>query len=301
MKKNILITGISGMLGNSVYKYFVQNKDNKIFGVSRNPDYALPKVEMLHGDLASDEFIESLEEFSFDYIIHCSAEVNVNLCETDKNLAYMSNVTSTKNLFSKIKSKKYLYISTDSVFDGQSGNYDEDSVTNPLNYYATTKLLGEDAVKDAVDNYYILRTNIFGFKKPLKKSLFEWAYTELTEGNTINGFNNMYFNPMYVGQIAQFINEILISDASYGTYNVGVNEKISKYEFLIKIAQNFNFSSDKINKKEFNPNDFVAPRALNTTLNNSKAKLFIKDFDYSLDSSFLMLKEDFKQNNIWIK
>lgn len=297
MNKKLLITGITGMLGKAIYRYFVQNEENKIYGVSRQLDYLLPNVEMIYGDLASDECIDSFKDISFECIIHCSAEVNVNLCETDKEHAYKSNVKATKNLFSTVYAKKYLYISTDAVFDGKLGNYSEDAKVNPLNYYATTKLLGEIVVKESVNNYYILRTNIFGFNNPIKKSLFDWAYTELKEGRIINGFNNMYFNPMYVGQLAQFIDALLASNASFGTYNVGIDDKISKYDFLMQIAQNFNFSKNMVNEKEFNQNDLVAPRALNTTLSNSKTKLVLTDFDFSLNKGFSMLQNDFIKNS----
>lgn len=297
MDKKILITGITGMLGSAVYRYFFQKKEYKIVGISRNQDILLPEVEMFYGDLASDDLIHSISTASFDYIIHCAAEVNVNLCETDKEHAYKSNVLATKNLFSKIKSKKYLYISTDAVFDGSSGNYSEESFTNPLNYYAITKLLGEDAVKDAVKNYYILRTNIFGFNTPMKKSLFEWGFSELDKGKTINGFSNMYFNPMYVGQLATLIAAILTSNIAFGTYHAGTNEIISKFDFLAMIAKSFQFDAEKVNKIQFDPKDSVAPRALNTTLNNSKTRLVLNDFDFSLEQGFNMLVEDLKKAN----
>jgi len=293
MDKKILITGITGMLGQAIYSHFIQEEGNEIFGVSRQQNYALPKVQMFYGDLSSNEFITTFKHIQFDYIIHCSAEVNVNLCETDKEHAYKSNVQATNNLFSKAIAKKYIYISTDSVFDGQIGRYTEESVVNPLNYYATTKLLGEVAVKECTENHYILRTNIFGFTTPMKKSLFEWAYTELQEGRTINGFSNMYFNPLYVGHLADFINLLLQSDAPFGTYNLGIDKPISKYDFLLKIAQEFDFKLEKIVKTEFNPADFVAPRALNTTLDISKIKSIFNDFDFSLHKSFSILQNDF--------
>lgn len=281
------------MLGKAVYGYFSQFEDYKIYGISRQSSYFLPNVTLLHGDLGSDEFLHSFSYLSFDAIIHCAAEVNVNLCEINKVWASKSNVESTKNLFSTLKSKKYIYISTDGVFDGRTGNYSEVSTTLPLNYYAETKLLGEKVTRDIVENYYILRTNIYGFNFPMKKSLFEWGYTELKKGNNINGFNNMFFNPMYVGQLAKLIESLVVGQIDFGTYNISTNEKISKYDFLLKIAKTFNFSIDNVHAVAFNQDDFVAPRALNTTLNNTKIKTELKNFDFSFDASFLMLKKDF--------
>lgn len=293
MTKNILITGISGMLGKAVYRHYNKIEGYKICGVSRNGDFVLPNVEMLYGNLASEEFLKSISPISFEAIIHCSAEVNVNLCETDKYLAFESNVKATKNLFSILKSKKYIYISTDAVFDGQQGSYSETSQVKTLNYYAETKLLGENEVKEMVENHYILRTNIYGFSNPMKKSLFEWAYSELGQHKGINGFSNMYFNPMYVGQLAKCIAGFVSNKIPFGTYNVAADEKISKYEFLLKIATAFEFPRNAISEVTFNQNDFAPPRALNTTLDNSKIKSVFSDFDFSIDTGFSMLKNDF--------
>lgn len=291
--KSVLITGISGMLGMAVYRHLKQLNSYKIYGISRNKNFKLEGAEILIGDLTSKDFLNSIQNQKFNAIIHCSAEVNVNLCEIDKKLAYRSNVYATELIFSLLDSDKYIYISTDAVFDGKVGNYIEDSLVNPLSYYAETKLLGEEVVKNIAINYYIIRTNIYGFNIPMKKSLFEWGYSELKDCNTINGFSNMYFNPMYVGQLAEIIEKIVASNIEYGIYNVATNEKISKYEFLLKIKKEFDFSKQNINRIEFNQNDFVAPRALNTTLDNSKIRIAIKDYDFSIDSGFSMLINDF--------
>lgn len=281
------------MLGMAVYRHFKQLNSYKIFGISRNKNFRLEGAEILIGDLTSEVFLNSIQSQKFNSIIHCSAEVNVNLCEIEKDLAFKANVYATELIFSILDSDKYIYISTDAVFDGKVGNYTENSFLNPLSYYAETKLLGEGVVKKNVKNHYILRTNIYGFNVPMKKSLFEWGYTELKDSKTINGFSNMYFNPMYVGQLAEIIEKIIVSNIEYGIYNVATNEKISKYDFLLKIKKEFDFSKQYINRIEFNQNDFVAPRALNTTLDNSKIRIAIKDYDFSIDSGFSMLRNDF--------
>ncbi|UQD56115.1 SDR family oxidoreductase [Flavobacterium sp. K5-23] len=293
MIKNVLITGISGMLGMAVYSHFKQLKSYKIFGISRNTDFKLEGAEILIGDLTSKEFLNSIRSLKFNSIIHCSAEVNVNLCEIDKELAYKSNVSATELIFSLLDSDKYIYISTDSVFDGKGGNYAEDSLVNPLSYYAETKFLGEEAVKNNTINHYILRTNIYGFNIPMKKSLFEWGYSELRKSKDINGFSNMYFNPLYVGQLAMLLEKLISSNIDFGIYNVTSDEGISKYDFLLKIAENFDYSPDLIKAVEFNQSEIVAPRALNTTLNNSKIKSVFENFDFSFEKGFSMLKKDF--------
>ncbi|TCN56359.1 SDR family oxidoreductase [Flavobacterium circumlabens] len=294
MNKNVLITGVSGMLGKSVCRSFLKSEKYHVYGISRKVDYSVSGVTMFYGDLSSADFVNSIDHIFFDAIIHCSAEVNVNLCEKDRDLAYKSNVEATMNVFSILKAKKYIYISTDSVFDGDNGDYLENSKVNPLNYYAETKFLGENAVKECTPSYYILRTNIYGFNKPIKNSLFEWGYSELNKGIELNGFANMFFNPLYVGQLAELIEQIVEKDIEFGVYNTSCDDKISKYDFLQKIAREFGFSSDLIKPVIFKQTDLIAKRALNTTLNNSKIHKAIKTFDFSINKGFSMLKKDLK-------
>lgn len=284
------------MLGMAVYRHFKQLNSYKIFGTSRNTDFRLDEAEILTGDLTSREFLNSIKSIKFNFIIHCSAEVNVNLCEIDKELAYKSNVLATELLFSILDSDGYIYISTDSVFDGMVGNYTETSLVNPLSYYAETKFLGEEVVINNTKNHYILRTNIYGFNLPMKNSLFEWGYSEIKQRKDINGYSNMYFNPLYVGQLAMFLEKLISSNTDFGIYNITADEGISKYDFLLKIAKNFDCSPDLIQAVEYIQTENVAPRALNTTLNNSKIKAIFGNFDFSIDNGFSMLKRDFSSS-----
>lgn len=294
MIKNILITGITGMLGQSIYRKFLNQDNVNLFGISRQSNISLPGVQMFYGDLSSSDFVKTISNISFSFIVHCSAEVNVNFCEVDHESAIKSNVTATSNVFSLLSAEKYVYISTDSVFDGNEGNYTELSPVNPLNFYAETKFLGEQTVKQITNSCFILRTNIYGFNDPMRSSLFEWAYSELKNGKEINGFSNMFFNPLYVGQLADFLVELSNSDAEFGIYNLATTDKISKYEFLVKIAEEFSFGQKKVKALKFDQNNVVAPRALNTVLDNTKVRNLFKNFDFTFDSGFSMLKNDIK-------
>jgi dTDP-4-dehydrorhamnose reductase len=288
MKKKILITGITGMLGNSLYNFFYKFNEYEIYGISRNESATLPKVNFVN--------LKEIKEnnINFDVLIHCAAEVNVNLCENDKLLAHESNVELTNSIFSNINSKKYFYISTDSVFDGIKGNYTELTLTSPINYYAETKFLGEEIVKRTTTNYYIIRTNIYGFCIPMKNSLFEWGIKELQKGNSINGYVNMFFNPMYVGQLSLLIYKMIAENIEYGIYNTAIDQFISKYEFLKKISNEFGFNSNLVTPIEYLQDNFIIYRPLNTTLDNSKIKLLLPEFDFSLDFGFKLLKSDLK-------
>ena len=290
MNKNVLITGITGMLGSAVLRSFQFHENYQIYGVSRNLSSYLKNVEMYYGDLGDIEFIKTIKN-KFDIIIHCSAEVNVDLCEEDKFHAYNSNVVSTKNL-TYLRPRLIVYISTDSVFDGQTGKYRENGKVNPLNYYANTKMIGEQVVQNSNLNYLILRTNLYGFSQNMKNSLFEWAYKALSAGSKINGFSNVYFNPLYVGQIADLLHVFFKLEIKNETFHLGAEDNVSKYEFLSQIIGIFNFDENQLNSVLYDNTQFSSPRALNTTLDISKIKKVINNFNFSLRSGILKMKND---------
>lgn len=283
------------MLGYAIYKHFIELKEYKLFGLSRQNNFNLRGVEMCYGDLTDKEFFNSLFIKKFHSIIHCAAEVNVSFCQQNRDIAYSLNVEATKNLFSNLNADKFIYISTDAVFDGESGNYFENSTCKPLNFYAETKMISENFIIDSYNNYYIIRTNIYGFNEPIKNSLFEWAYKELNNNKNINGFSNMFFNPLYVGQLAVCIEKIVAQNIPFGIYNLTANEQFSKYKFLVSIAEIFNFSNILINEVKIVSNEFDAPRPLNTTLNNFKIKNNLSGINLSLFNGLSMLKNDFKK------
>lgn len=298
LKKKILITGITGMLGQAVFRQLNRLNEYQILGITRQSNYKVLGAEILYGDLSSESTFTGISDKSFDAIIHCSAETNVNMCEVDKQEAYNSNVVATQNLLKFLKTEKFIFISTDSIFDGVKGDYMESDSTAPLNYYAKTKLLSEVSIENSIENYYIIRTNIYGFSSHMKNSLFEWGFKELKNGNIVNGYTNMFFNPLYTGQLSEVIENMIIDNLKFGIYNLTSNEYISKYDFLIKLCEYFNFDHSLILPIDYHNNDVLAARAMNTTLCNNKIKYLFKDYDFSINSGFEKLKNDFDLMNI---
>jgi dTDP-4-dehydrorhamnose reductase len=163
-----------------------------------------------------------------------------------------------------------------------------------LHYNVKRREIDMYELRKYVNNFYILRTNIYGYNSPMKNSLFEWCYKELKQGNKINGYDNMYFNPLYTGQVSSLIEEIIKKKVNFGVYNIGANNNISKYDFLKKVAMKFGFNTNLIIKIPYDQTNFDVKRPLNTTLVNSKIKLDLPFFDFSLDFGFQKLVGEFK-------
>ena len=265
--KRILITGSSGMLGKDIVEEF--SDDSEIFGITRSNIKTMYPIFV--GDINDPQLQRKvIKEVKPDIIIHTAAIVNVDLCEIEKEAANNIHAKVPENLCF-LSNAKFIYISTDSVFDGQKGNYREDSLVNPLNFYAKSKVMGEKAVLKANNKSIVVRTNIYGYHMPLGKSLAEWAIGKLSAGNQITGFSDVMFNPLYTKQLARIIRKLIDVDYN-GIIHAVSSDVISKYDFLLKLAEEFNFNTTLVNRGSINDSRFLAKRPTKMFLNNDKLK-----------------------------
>lgn len=138
----ILLTGGSGALGTQIQKHL---------------DCVAPSRREL--DLTDPAAcVRVVQQVQPDLIIHAAAYTDVAGGERERAAAYQTNVVGTEHVVRAAQGVRFVYISTEYVFDGERGNYREDDIPNPVNYYALTKLLGELAVRQ-YPNTLIIRTS----------------------------------------------------------------------------------------------------------------------------------------------
>ncbi len=126
-EKKILITGGSGALGSNIQKLI--------------PCFAPDSKEL---DITSEDSCRvAIEKYQPDIIIHCAAWTDVAGAEKEKGKCWEVNVSGTRNLVRAAQGRRFIYISTEYVFDGEKGNYTETDTPNPKNFYSLTKLIGE--------------------------------------------------------------------------------------------------------------------------------------------------------------
>lgn len=283
------------MLGNAVRRHFSGINGFEVFTTSKHKASFSENLTFVQGDLTREKTLNELARFQFDAIVHCAALTDIELSEENPEDAYSINHLATENLVKTFPEATFIYISTDSVFDGKTGNYDETDLTNPLNIYSKSKLFGEDAVKNMAEKFYILRTNIYGYHQPLThRSLFEWVFEKLKRGEEIRGFLNVIFNPLYVGQLAIVIEQMIRQKPSFGIYNAVSDGHLSKYDFLLRIIELFDFSKDQLVSYELPERPVVALRPFNTFLDNGKISGSINGLDLSIDTGLRMLYDDFQ-------
>ena len=144
-KKTILITGASGFIGGYLSEKF--SKKYNVIGVDMKEN----RHELFNKFYLSDitnpgTFTKIFNENRIDIVIHSAAEKQLIWCENNRDASYKSNFLTTKNLykFSKRYGSKFVFISSDQVFDGKKGGYSENSDKHPINHYGTLKDLAEE-------------------------------------------------------------------------------------------------------------------------------------------------------------
>ena len=262
----VLITGINGMLGSSVAKALLSSPEYDVVGFGRNKQVEMDRISYYYIDLTDLADLERIiHDISPDAIIHCAANVNVNDCDVRKEYAYNLHVKVSDVLSTCKSAGKFVYISTDSVYDGIHGSFKETDMPSPGNYYAQTKFEGEQAVVSNNKHAVIARTNIYGVMHPFKSSLAEWVIKSLMNKQVIKGFDDVFFNPLFVGQLSNGIIKLLQSNVQ-GIINFGCDEHISKLEFLQRIASVFNFDEHLIESSSISTIPSLSNRPKNTTL-----------------------------------
>jgi len=206
-----------------------------------------------------------------DWVIHCAALMNVDRCEEFPLDAYRVNVEMTRNLarISYQIGAGLVYISTDSVFGGERGNYSEEDVPAPVNMYAKSKLEGEKAVQDELERHLIVRTNIYGWNMQKKQSLAEWILGRLEAGQQVPGFCDVVFTPILVNDLCEIILDMLERQLT-GWYNVAGSQPCSKYQFALLLGDVFNQERRLVQSVSIEDSFLKAPRPKNTSLRTGK-------------------------------
>ena len=226
----VLILGANGMLGHVVDLYLKEH-GHEVIKTTRNPEdkYYFDAYENVYG-------IEGIiARVKPDAIINCIGVLN-EAAEKNHSLAILLN-SFLPNFIDSL-SEKYgftlVHVTTDCVFDGESGNYTEDAVPNATSFYGISKAMGE--VKN--DRTLTLRLSIVGPDiNPNGIGLFNWFSKQTGE---VKGYSEVYWTGVTTIELARVIEEALREKIT-GFHHVVNNEKIKKSELIRLFEKYFHF------------------------------------------------------------
>jgi len=245
--------------------------DYEVLGLSRHAqaDQNTAAVDITQKQQA----IESILNFGPDVVVHAAAETNVDRCESERDLAEKVNVTGTANVAESCAKTgaKLILISTDYVFDGVRGNYEETDEPNPVNFYGLTKLKAEHAVGAALTNSLIVRTAVLYGWHPTKTNFATWTLKALREQETVRVPTDHINSPTFAGNLAEAI-RVAIERDSGGILHMAGSERISRFDFALRIARIFDLEQSRLVPARMQDLNWIARRPRDSSLNVEKAQ-----------------------------
>ena len=272
----ILYTGANGLLGQKISAATPQYSNHAFLATARggNRTKNLGTASYASMDITDRQGIENvLSEFRPDVIIHGAAMTNVDECEQHKELAYNLNVVGTQNIVDAAKElgAHVVHISTDFVFDGLDGPYDEDGIPNPVSYYGQTKLQAEYIVQ-TVDSWSILRTVlVIGIAEDLSRNnIVLWAKGALEKAQPIQVVDDQFRTPTLAEDLAQGA-LLAATQRAQGIFNISGPDFMSIYELVESVAEHFGLSMATVTRVDSSTLNQPAMRPPRTGFNISKA------------------------------
>lgn len=255
MNHKILITGATGKLGEAVTNTLKREiLDCELILLTQDVKSIAPKkkqkvVQAFYDDVKWVKNIV-LEEKP-NVIINCAAMTNVDACEDNHKLAMDLNAILPETLAraAKIIDAHLIHFSTDYIFDGKNGPYDEDAKPNPVSFYGKSKLAGENAIKvELSEKYTILRTNVvYGSSSYGKGDFISWLINNLEQERLLTIIDGQWCNPTFSEDIAWAVLKV-VENKRYGIYNIAGKGYYNRFDIANIVAKVYELNSKLIKK-----------------------------------------------------
>ncbi|CAM8429739.1 RfbD dTDP-4-dehydrorhamnose reductase [Candidatus Methylopumilus universalis] len=275
MKENILITGGSGLLALN-WALAIREKSNVTLGL-HDRKINLKGARSILLDLDSKEALtQALEALEPQLVIHTAGLTSIEQCEANPTLAKYINVDITKNLVMVCAKLNIpmVYISTDHLFSGNESLIDEDCPVSPINVYAKTKAEAEACVLDSDAKALIIRTNFYGWGTSYRQSSSDMVINHLRACKKISLFKDIYYTPILIEPLVYAVHE-LVQKKAKGIFNVVGDDRISKYDFGLRLAKAFNLDNGLIDEGKIIDRPSLVNRPHDMSLSNEKVTNFL--------------------------
>lgn len=243
--KKVLVLGGTSLLGQYIVKSLELDSNFSVCTTVRNPEkivtnFYKPETEVLQFEFSINEidiFDELIKRVKPEIIINCIAVLRGSKEDNSKMILINSFFPQYINEACRRNLNKYflIQISSDAVFNGQTGDYSEINQPVPLNFYGLTKLAGE--VQDL--NCLNIRTSFYGPNLIFTNKyngFFDWI---VNTNEIMSGLKNYFFSGLSTIRLADEIKSILVRNELRGIVHIAA-QKISKLELLIIINNKAN-------------------------------------------------------------
>jgi dTDP-4-dehydrorhamnose reductase len=274
--KRVLLIGGSGMLGSNIV---VSNRTFELYPTYLRNRIAHPRALRL--DISDrDNVLKRVEAIRSEVIVHAGGMTKPTACEKEPALAHRVNVEGTAHLVEAARSvgARFIFLSSDLVFDGSAERYDEDSPPHPLSVYGRTKVQGEELVRTRSDDFAIIRTTVmYGWSSRYTESMAEWILRGLQENQELNMYHDQYRQFIFINDLVAAIFEMIeTANPLNETILVAGPELLSRYEFAQKLAKTFGLPEANICSIPFDSTPQAAFTPKRLSLDTTKAARILK-------------------------
>ena len=284
----VLVLGASGLLGSRVYEE-LSDKVETYGTYFRSTVKNSPNFYELDATNYTD-LNTLIKKIHPNRIINCLGLTDVEECDKrpEANWKLNAEIPVQISRLSQEISAQFIHISTDHYCSSLEVPRDESVPMKPINQYGFAKFAAENFILFENSSALLLRTNFFGISRKVDKSILNFAMNALNDNKPLDGFSDVFFNPVGISDIARF----LISGESFlvtGLLNFASSDPISKYEFLKLIAQILGHSNELVRAASISDSKLTVPRPGYLALNPNR---LVNQVGYLLPSLLKMLENE---------
>ena len=268
----LLVLGGSGLIGHAIVKKS-KNEFDVLTTYYRN-SVAIDNVNSFECYFPND--LDKLEEVvkkeKPDVIVNTIGYSNIDFCESNKNNTEMLHVETTERICNICESNdsKQIFLSSDYVFDGEKGDYSENDIPNPVNFYGLSKLKAEQLILKSPINT-VIRTSVI-YDWDYRARFFNSVIKNLQNNQEVNATTDVYNSVTFLDNLVESIFKVITLNQN-GIFHVVDSACVNRFEFAEMIAKIFRLDKNLIKtvSVQDEPKN-IAKRPKNACLNNSKAK-----------------------------
>ncbi len=272
---NVLVTGASGLLGAKLVDQLLAAEHAVTGTFHAHPERApaRERFQPVALDLADERSIEAAFRAAWpDAVLHAAALSELKACETDPDLATRVNVRATEKLarLAAALGARFVFFSTDQVFDGSRGGWKEGDDPHPLHHYGKTKADAEEAAWRHHPSATVLRLALLLGRSPSgDRSATEKLAADLKSGRPVRLFTDEIRTPLLVDDAARVAIDLLEA-RDLPLLHLGGPERVSRHDLGLRVARVLGLPADRIESASLETADLVPKRPRDLSLDTCK-------------------------------
>jgi dTDP-4-dehydrorhamnose reductase len=295
--KTLLITGSNGLLGQKLVYGALKRGNIRLIATARGENRLIRTEGYTYEPMDITDraaVLRVISAYKPDCVIHGAAMTNVDACETDRDGCLEQNVHAVEHIVEacNINGAHLVHVSTDFIFDGENGPYNEEDEANPVSYYGWSKAEAERIVKERSKNWAILRTIlVFGVVDHMSRSnVVLWAKGALGKGEPINVVSDQYRMPTLAEDLAEGC-LLAFEKQARGVFNISGKDYMSILELVQRVADHYGFDKGMIRPVNSDTLNQPAKRPPRTGFDLEKSRRILGYEPHSFEEGLAILDQ----------